>query len=244
LPKNGFKTKKFSDVPLILLDSGSEFSIFAVNDPYFAEAKKKGILISDANAAAQLQWTIKYGSLFYRYANLEDAVSAIKDVYKSPIYAITITWGTDASIVGTEFAKLWGAHHGIFLPLLTQKPILTSALFPKAFQNSGAKDLSDKLQKYLKNFIWNGNPNGEGLTKWESWGKTPNILFADADIKNADFKLSPQTIDYNQVLNDLYKDDSIEAQNKAQIIKQVLNGRWFSKGIDKKFKNGGIWVIK
>ncbi|MDR3048825.1 MAG: carboxylesterase family protein [Elusimicrobiota bacterium] len=243
LPKEGSKTTKFNSVPLILLDSGSEFSIFAVNDPYFAKNNKE-VLLKDEKIKQELAWTIKYGSLLYKYANVEDVVKTIYGKYKSDIYSVKIDWGTDEGIVGQEFAQLWGAHHGIFLPLLTEKPILTSALFPKSFTSKGVKEAGAALQQYIKNFIWDGNPNGQNLVQWKPWGKTPNQLIINADAGKANIYESSQIIDQAEVIAQIANDKSIDEQSKKIIISQVLNGRWFSKDLDKKFKNAGVWVTK
>jgi para-nitrobenzyl esterase len=62
LPEDGLQTKIFNSVPLILLGNASEFSLFAVKDSYFSEAKKNGTLLTDP----------PHGSVLYYYANVDD----------------------------------------------------------------------------------------------------------------------------------------------------------------------------
>jgi len=244
IPKEASKTTKYYSVPLILLDSAQEFAHFSANDTYFSQAKKNKTLLTDPKSKKELAWTIFYGSLLYKYANVEDVIKTISPHYNAPIYSVRIDWGANTEIVGEEFAALWGAHHGIFLPLLTEKPVLTSSLYPAAFTNAGVKDAGRQLQNYFKNFIWSGNPNGNGLVKWQPWTSIPNQLVIDADSKKANVYNTDKIIDYEEVLVLIEKDNTIDASSKAKIIREVLNGRWFSKGLDKKFKNKDIWVIK
>ena len=58
LPEEGFETKQYNDVPVIMLTGASEFSIFALGDPYFAGA---GDLI-EGEKSAEYKFAMEYGS--------------------------------------------------------------------------------------------------------------------------------------------------------------------------------------
>jgi para-nitrobenzyl esterase len=244
LPQNSFDSRTYSSVPLILLDSGSEFSLFAANDPYFAQAKANGTLLTDPKTRQELKFAIKYGSLLYEYANAEDVVKRIGNAYKAPIYVIKVAWGSDPKLVGTEMAELWGAHHGIFLPLLIEKPRYTSSLYPQAFVSAGVQDLSHKLQQYFKNFLWQGNPNGPGLPQWNAWGIKPNQLIVNADRNKAIITVSNKLTSYPEIIKLLRADNTIDAAAKRKIIGEILNGRWFSQELDQAYQTPGLWLQK
>lgn len=244
LPKEGSQNKVWNDVPLILLDVDSEFSLFAVNDPYFAKAKTDGTLFTDPKEKSALDFTEKYGSALYRYANVDAAISALTPAYKAPIYHVRIDWGNDPSLVGADFANNWGAHHGIFLPLLTEKPVLTSKAFPTVYEEAGPKALSRTLQTYLANFIKTGNPNNKDLPHWKPYGKDGNGLALDADKSNVKIKTFQDKVSEQKILDKLAKDTSIPSDEKEAIIRKVLNGRWFSENLDKQFGNPDIWISK
>jgi para-nitrobenzyl esterase len=244
LPQNSFDSRTYSSVPLILLDSGSEFSIFAANDPYFAQAKANGTLLTDQKTRQELQFAIKYGSLLYEYANAEDVVKRIGSAYKAPIYVIKVAWGVDPKLVGPEMAEAWGAHHGIFLPLLIEKPRLSSSLFPQAFTNAGVQDLSHKLQQYFKNFLWQGNPNGSGLPQWNAWGAKPNQLIVNANRDKAIITTGNKLTSYQDIIKLLRTDNSVNAASKQKIIQEILNGRWFSQELDQAYQTKGLWLQK
>ena len=243
LPTDGFKAGVISDVPLVLVRGGDEFSLFAVNDPYFAAARKDNALVGEGKAANELRFAIKYGSLLYGYANVDDVIKNFT-AYKNPIYAIDVAWGNNPDIVGKEMAALWGSHHGNFLPLITEKSFYSKSRYPDAFTGSGAKEVGTILTAYLKNFIWHGNPNSIDLPLWEAWGDTPNLLTLDADKDTARvFTVHPDT-SYDAILDQLAADNSITAAAKKDLLRQVFNGRWFSKKLDQRFGNKDIWIMK
>ncbi|GHV50742.1 carboxylesterase [Spirochaetia bacterium] len=250
IPKETFATKQFNRVPLILLDSASEFSIFTVNDPYFAAAKSDGSLLKNEAVKSELRFAIKYGSLLYEYANAEDVIKRIAPNYQAPIYAVKIAWGADSAITGEDMAELWGAHHGIFLPLITEKPRLSSALFPAPFEKNGAKELAALLQNYLKNFLHSGNPNassGAPLPLWDTSGVS-NTSFAqlvlDADAEKVIVSTNRTVTSFPEIIARLKADTMIPAASKQKLISTVLNGRWFSRDLDLEFATPGVWLQK
>lgn len=244
LPADGSQNKVWNDVPLVLLDVDNEFSLFAVNDSYFAKAKAAGTLFTDPKEKAALDFAEKYGSALYRYANVDAAVSALTPAYKAPIYHVRIDWGNDPALVGADFANNWGAHHGIFLPLLTEKPVLTSKAFPAVFEEAGPKALSRTLQTYLANFIKTGNPNSKDLPQWKPYGKDGNGISLDADASNVKIKTFQGKVSEQKILDALKDDQSISQDTKDALIRQVLNGRWFSENLDRQFGNPDIWISK
>lgn len=114
------------------------------------------------------------------------------------------------------------------------------ASYPEAFNNEGAKDLSNKFTKYISNFLWNDNPNGEDLVEWNSWTSSsdgPTQLLLDADLNKAIITISHERTSYESILNEIENDHSITDEDKNTIVKEVLNGRWFSSRLDSYFNN-------
>ena len=239
LPKEGFETTKYNAVPLIMVTGANEFSLFGRYDKYFAKYDDETIL-NDENLSNQLDFTLKYGSKLYEIFNAEESAIKMFDNYSSPIYTCDFKWGNNSDVVGEEMAKFVGAYHGVFLPFLTDTVTGFGASYPEAFNNEGAKDLSNKFTKYISNFLWNDNPNGEDLVEWNSWTSSsdgPTQLLLDADLNKAIITISHERTSYESILNEIENNHSITDEDKNTIVKEVLNGRWFSSRLDSYFNN-------
>lgn len=240
LPEEGFETTEYNDVPLIMLTGSSEFSIFALGDKYFADA---GDLV-DGERSAEYKFAMNYGSELYGLFNAEESAVKMVDKYDAPIYTCDIDFGTDEEIVGKQQANLIGASHGVFIPFLSGIAAGSAAGDGSAYEYAGPKELTEKFQSYISNFLWTGDPNGEGLETWEAWTgaeEGPSQLLLDADKEKAIITMSTDRVSYDEILDRMEADDTISEEAKSQIISEVLNGRWFSAGLDERFGNRNLW---
>jgi para-nitrobenzyl esterase len=242
LPKEGFNTKKFNNVPLMLVTGSSELSMFVRSEPEFAFIKDEDLL-SNAELYKSYRFAVDYGSKLYGYANTQEVAEKIVGKYNAPIYTCDFDWGSDPKIVGEKMAKLHGSFHCIALSFLKNEP--GSRIPSDVFQTAGAQDLATKFQKYIANFLWTGNPNSKGLVEWEPWRDAnigPTQLLLNADKEKAIITMSSERIKYEDVLKEMEADTSVSKEVKDNLIENVLNGRWFSGGLDKYFGNLNLWV--
>lgn len=240
LPEEGFETTQYNDVPLIMLTGSSEFSIFASGDPYFAGSDN----LVDGEKSAEYAFAVKYGSELYGLFNAEESAIKMIDSYEAPIYTCDIDFGTDPEIVGKEQAALIGASHGVFIPFLSGIAAGSAAGDGSAYEYEGPKELTEIFQSYIENFLWTGDPNGEGLTTWEAWTDAeegPSQLLLNADKDHAIVEQSASRVSYQDILDRIEADDTISEESKNQIVSEVLNGRWFSSGLDERFGNKNLW---
>src|SRR5699024_1641079 len=192
LPKEGFDTENYNDVPLIMLASSGEFSGFAAGDKYFAGTDIE-TLLTDENKYNEYRFAVDYGNKLYGLFNAEESAKRMINKYKYPIYKCYCDYGDNEEVVVEKLAKSLGSFHGVFLPFLADELIGISAAFPEAFENNGAKDLTEKFTKYISNFLWNDDPNSEGLVKWEKWTNEndgPTQLLLDANKDEAIIQMS------------------------------------------------------
>ena len=244
LPKEGFDTENYNDVPLIMLASSSEFACFVAGDEYFSDVDME-TLLKDKNKYNEYRFAADYGNKLYGLFNAEESAKKMIDKYKSPIYTCDFDYGDDENVVGENLAKSLGSFHGVFLPFLADELIGISAAFPEAFDNNGVSDLTEKFTKYISNFLWNANPNSEGLVKWEKWAEKdngPTQLLLNANKNEAIIQMSNERTEYKDILEEIDKDNTISKEKKDKIIKEVLNGRWFSKELDEKYGNESLWI--
>lgn len=238
IPTEGFDSETYNSVPLIMLTGEQEFSLFSRFDPYFAEAVSDGSIDTDKDISGQYDFVNKYGGQLYSLFNLEDSAIKMTSNYNAPIYGMEILFGENPDYISEEMAKI-GSFHGVFVPLLDTDSESYVELVTDSYESQGAKELSVMFQNYIYEFISNGNPNGENLTEWTEWQKDAdeNILFLDADDSVATAKMGKKEFDYASVLAAIENDSSITEEQKADLLSEVMNGRWFSYELDKKYHN-------
>ncbi len=235
LPEEGFAVRKYNSVPLLLLASTDEFSSFAARDPYFKNRLQD--IFTDERTRSQFAFANKYGSRFYCYFNGQQTAETIYGNYKDDIYVCCFNYAHDPAVAGEKYALRNGAFHGVFLPFLTDQP-LPYTRGTDIFSTPGAEELSDIFIASIASFMRTGSPNNGSLPfVWEKW--TPEnraeAVF-DADREKALVSLRYDGTSYGAVMEEMEADTSLPAGDKDYIIRNVLNGRWFSGGIDEKYR--------
>lgn len=231
IPKEGFDTSNYNDVPLLLITGTSEFSLFTAFDPYFANSVTDGSLFSDADKLKEFIFTESYGSALYRLSNTVDSARKLQGTYKSPIYIGEISYG-DNTETAPKTAQLLGAFHGVFEPLL-QQPSNYATFIGEDFNSEGAKQLSQQFKAYLKGFITSSNPEGEKLPQWEEWtADGSQVMKFDASLEKAEIELGEDSQTAEDIVANLRADGTLSADKKQVLIDNVLNGRWFSQPLD------------
>ncbi|HEL1907699.1 TPA: carboxylesterase/lipase family protein [Streptococcus suis] len=231
IPKEGFDTSNYNDVPLLLITGTSEFSLFTAFDPYFANSVTDGSLFSDADKLKEFIFTESYGSALYRLSNTVDSARKLQGTYKSPIYIGEISYG-DNTETAPKTAQLLGAFHGVFEPLL-QQPSNYATFIGEDFNSEGAKQLSQQFKAYLKGFITSSNPEGEKLPQWEEWtADGSQVMKFDASLEKAKIEMGEDSQTTEDIVANLRADSTLSADKKQVLIDNVLNGRWFSQPLD------------
>ena len=75
------------------------------------------------------------------------------------------------------------------------------------------------------------------MESWTSASDGPTQLLLDADLNKAIITMSHERTSYESILNEIENDHSITDEDKNTIVKEVLNGRWFSSRLDSYFNN-------
>ena len=236
LPKEGFATDKFNSVPLLMLASSDEFTSFLARDQYFKNRLDK--VLEDKLTTDEFVFANKYGSKFYGYFNGQESAEDIYANYKALMYICQFAFGHNPEVVGKEYAVKTGATHGIFLPFLTDQPYPYTKN-TNVFSKPGPQELSKIFMASLASFIRTGDPNNALLQdNWQVWTPQNHAeMVFDADLNNAKVYANKNTTTYDGILTELEADNSLDDEHKDYIIKNVLNGRWFSAGLDAKYQN-------
>lgn len=238
IPKEGFDTENYNNVPLMMLSGEQEFSLFARFDPYFEESLKDGSLETDEDMMKRYDFLNNYGGKLYSLFNLEDSAQKMKENYQAPIYGMEILFGEDENVVSEEMS-IFGSFHGVFVPLLDTNNKNYDGLVGDAYESKGAADLAMVFQDYLYQFINDDIGNNSQSVEWQEWqaDSKENILFLDADKEKAIVKMGNKEYNYTDVLEEMEADTSLSSETKEELVKNVLNGRWFSYELDKEYDN-------
>ncbi len=241
LPREGFNTKKYNVVPLLLMASQDEFTSFAARDPYFKDRLDE--VNVDEKTTKEWRFANKYGSAFYGFFNGQQSAETIYPHYKKgDIYVAGFAFGHSPEMVGDAYRTRYGAMHGIFCPFISDQPYGFKQNNP-AFDKPGAKQLSAAFISSISNFVRTGNPNTNLLgNTWNKWNPEyrPEMIF-DANENQSRIYSINSRVSYNGILAELANDKLIDEDSKNYIIHNVLNGRWFSGKLDEVYGNENLW---
>ncbi|MDF7666499.1 carboxylesterase family protein [Orbaceae bacterium ESL0727] len=237
LPLNGFETKKYNAVPVMMVTGQSEFSFFARSDPLFASAIANNKLTTDTNLLNKYNFSNQYGGQLYSLFNVELSAEKMYPHYSAPIYGVEFRYGMDSYVTGKRLAQI-GAFHGIFMPFLDSQKY--SDFTADIVKTKPFVDIKSQFNAYLANFIHQGNPNGKDLVAWKTWSPAnaqsgQSLLTIDANKSKALIYMSSKNYTYHDVMTAIADDNSLSAEDKSDVLKHVLNGRWFSNELDQKF---------
>lgn len=242
IPVDAFETEKWNNVPILMVNSDSEFSTFCKSSKPFG-ALTPAQLVADAELFPMYKFAETYGSMMYGYFNGEGSAEIMFGKYDAPIYTCTIRWGDDPAEFGEEMASVYGSYHCITTPLMTGKIIPPASRFPKQYASEGFKKTSAILKGYYKNFIRTGNPNGDGLAEWKPWTSLDGTtqLIVTGTLTDASAQMTSEHTSYNAIIKMMEEDTSITPEQKKLLITTVLNGRWFSTALDAHWNNENLW---
>ena len=231
IPKEGFNTTQYNDVPVIMITGTDEFSGFNNGMAY-----SDGSIPKDELKAA-MAFGNKYGSMMYGYFNITaSAQSMVANGYKSPIYLMDFNFGHDMK-EWPEFAL--GSYHCV------DSVFLESKLYPKSMAIKGAKQLHTMFNGYIKDFMWNstGNPNSAERTIWtEFTTSNQQWLVLDATQKAAFARmLNSDFNSYEPIFKLMDADTTVSSTTKLIVIQKILIGRWFSNELDIRYKSPNLW---
>lgn len=245
LPKQGFKTTHYNAVPVMMLSGQTEFSLFALTDPYFVKAWKDGSLLKIPSLLQQYRFVYQYGGQLYSLFNVQSSAERMYPHYSAPIYGTEVALGRDHYVTPGAQMSLLGAFHGVFMPLLDHH--WNQKFVGNAFQKAGALDLSAQFRHYLAAFIRHGNPNNNSVqTRWLRWSpqhqqQGQSLMILNANQHKAILTMSAKTYNEADLIAAMKRDHSLPQAEKMKLIHTVLNGRWFSDSLDQAFHSPSLW---
>lgn len=234
LPEEGFDTDTYNQVPLLMLTGATEFSLFCNFDGYFFSPAMTE-LDEETQEAAKTFARI-YGSDMYRIFNGQCSAQKMFDKYQEKIYLAQVEYG---SVNSATFLPAMGSFHGIFVPMLTNDHTYGSF---GDFTAEGFQAMASEFDQYLANFLASGDPNADGLTEWPAWTPENNTsMVFDADETTPVIEAKDVSTTYEDIMARMDADETITEDVKMNMIRNVMNGRWFSAAMDEHYGNESLW---
>lgn len=184
IPKEGFDCLEwggYNRVPMIIASNNSEFANVSYNTMQRILTKNPKTFKNKKQFYNLLKKAKEYGSKLQSSFYLEKlAMKVAQDPYHSDLYAYRFQWGESKSVVSADYAKYVGAIHGMDVDFLLGRykkgEKNTSHTVYRKSNLKGREELSSVMRRYMKNFLYTGNPNGTDaagrpLTKWNKWSR-------------------------------------------------------------------------
>lgn len=223
-------------LPIVLGSTATEFSVFALGDPYFLNRLQNGRLEREAEEKSFYEAAVQYGSELYASFNVEEV--ADKWMEASPentIFAYRFHWGLRDGVIDPSIRFRIGASHGADIPFYTGDFTGVLQNFPAGVvtehNEPGRRQLSDRMRSYLQSFLHTGDPNGEGQPHWKRWISDPlssDILALDADEEQAVVRMDKKLLAHD-ILSRLKKDARLTADQRTWLRTRLFAGRFFWK---------------
>lgn len=223
LPRGGFAAAPAQSVPLLLVGSHDEFSLFAAREPALSDSALADC--TDAERRAARQFAARYGSALYRAFTLQNTAGTLAAAgYAAPVYLCQVDYGSADS--RTPIPVL-GAFHGVYLPLLSDR---TACAALADLSGAGCQAMGQQLLGRLRSFLRTGDPNGaESAPFWPAWTPAaPLSLVLDADAQGAAAECRDVTVPLKDLRSQMEQDPSLSPALRERVVDQVLRGRFFS----------------
>lgn len=224
VPKEGasvIANGMYNRVPMILGTDASEFSNYAWNGNLTSELDDVAGITSSSQMINLVANGVKYGSMLQSGFYLEKPASLfVQDAAHPDIYAYRFKWGTNPDVTDGFYSKFVGAFHGSSKEFL--RGIYKNSFkdySPNAISSdnrAGRVELTSVMQKYIGNFLANGNPNGADLTNWGTWNNVPGV----PKVMSFDANKTKSIV---QMSGEYYDEMSTFAQMRAGLSKSEYN---------------------
>ncbi len=153
----------------------------------------------------------RFQSMVWRVRGLESIVVPMTAHGFAPeVYAYRFDWGSPdesgKSVLPGKLGSWIGACHYAETPLFlgsrsNQLSLITGRTYT-ASNRPGREKLSRLCMAYLANFARTGNPNGDGLPRWDSWDPSPGrnkLLILDAGLKDLRISTSKEQVSMRSI---------------------------------------------
>tara|TARA_B110000259_G_scaffold99144_1_gene114484 strand:+ start:644 stop:2419 length:1776 start_codon:yes stop_codon:yes gene_type:complete len=164
-----------------------------------------------------------YRSSAWKLRGVDSPLRSIREAGNKNVFAYRYDWDDHRRFVVGNFKKLIGAAHATEIPLLTGNNKLVGDYGFLIYPRGPSKRFTSKnMMKFWTNFAKEGLPGkSTNSIKWNAYNDPDKSNFIILD-NRANLKMSSDTISFESLVADLYKETKITDLEKCVVLLQML----------------------
>ena len=229
--RNALSSKEHLNiVPMIAGSNRDEVKLWLGSAEYFVDLKFSpigkllGIPKVSLKDEAAFEIFNHYRSSAWKLRGVDGPLRGMKEAGNEILFAYRFDWDDHRRFVVGDFKKLIGAAHATEIPLLTGNNKLVGDYGFLIYPRGPSKRFTSKnMMKFWANFAKNGKPgNSTNSVEWLPYIniKNTNSSFIVLD-NRANLKMSSDTISFESLAKDLYKETAVTDLEKCVVLLQM-----------------------
>ena len=164
-----------------------------------------------------------YRSSAWKLRGVDGPLRSMKEAGNKNLYAYRYDWDDHRRFIVGDFRKLIGAAHATEIPLLTGNNKLVGDYGFLIYPRGPSKRFTSKnMMKFWANFAKEGAPGkSTNSIKWDAYDDADRSNFMILD-RRSNLKMSSDTISFESLVADLYKETKITDLEKCVVLLQML----------------------
>jgi len=229
--RNALSSKEHLNiVPMIAGSNRDEVKLWLGSAEYFVDLKFSpiGKLLGIPKVSLKDEDAFEifnhYRSSAWKLRGVDIPLRSMREAGNEILFAYRYDWDDHRRFVVGDFKKLIGAAHATEIPLLTGNNKLVGDYGFLIYPRGPSKRFTSKnMMKFWANFAKNGKPgNSTNSVEWLPYIniKNTNSSFIVLD-NRANLKMSSDTISFESLAKDLYKETAVTDLEKCVVLLQM-----------------------
>jgi para-nitrobenzyl esterase len=219
----------YNAVPTIVGTNRDETKLFmAFGSPFVTRIFRLPIRIADP---VRYDVHAEYGSLLWKASGADEPLAALRRAQGPNVFGYRFDWDEEPKLLWLDFAKLFGAAHGLEIPFVFGRLDVGRAnrfVFDEARQ-PGAELLSARMVSYWTEFAATGDP-GRGrdgtLPAWSAWDDSrpdaPKFMVLDTEAGGG-VRMSSESVTRRALLERVLADSRLgETRERCAFLREMI----------------------
>ena len=216
-------------VPTIAGSNRDEVKLWLASAEYFVDLKFSpvGRLLGIPKVSLKDKEAFEifnhYRSSAWKLRGVDGPLRSMKKAGNKNLFAYRYDWDDHRRFIFGDFRKLIGAAHATEIPLLTGNNKLVGEYGFLIYPRGPSKKFTSKnMMKFWTNFAKDSTPGkSTNSIRWDPYNDLGKSKFIILD-NRANLKMSSDTISFESLITDLYKETSVTDLEKCVILLQML----------------------